>query len=95
MVAGSHDTRGDRGRVGGRDPPAGRDQALCPWRRGCAEQGELLIPERVPSIFPPVRDRRVAAWLVVGEVTRAIVATIRSSAPVVGVARRAVDNGPD
>jgi hypothetical protein len=48
------------------------------------EQGELLMPERVQSITPPVRDREVTAWLVVGEATRAIVPEIRWGAPVVG-----------
>jgi hypothetical protein len=46
------------------------------------------MPERVQSIIPPVRDRNGVPWVVVGEMTRAIVAGIRCKAPVVGVARR-------
>jgi hypothetical protein len=51
-------------------------------------QGDLLLPEEVDSVIPPVKGREVVAWLVTGEATRAIVAEIRWGVPVVGVARR-------
>jgi hypothetical protein len=51
-------------------------------------QGQLLLPEQVKSIHPPVPDREVVAWLPVDEPKVAIVAEVRWSVRVVGVARR-------
>jgi hypothetical protein len=51
-------------------------------------QGDLLLPEEVDSVIPPVKGREVVAWLVTGEATRAIVAEIRWGVPVVEVAQR-------
>jgi hypothetical protein len=46
--------------------------------------GQLLLPEQVNSIDPPVRDREVVAWLPVDEPRVAIVAEVRWSVRVVG-----------
>jgi hypothetical protein len=62
------------------------------WAKGRGDpptQGQLLLPDQVDSVTPPVRGREVVGWLVLDDtVTRAIVAQVRWGAWVVAVGRR-------